>query len=258
MKLKKIILLSFSLLVCLVSCKPKTDKNAVGSRANEPTQKNTVKNTSESVQQPDTANVIVPITQLPFGPKLIVKYKFPDAGWADPMDGPVSKIDKKYQEEFEKINFAPLNFSKSIRSPLIKQVAFINVWTDSLIIKHDQHYNTDFKYRLPNFGPYECYYQYHADSLSSLIKTKDDTRYQGFGNLILIDTLTRNAKILNIYGSFEYGEEGGGHYYRYFFIDKDKDIDIFAAGGDEDSGSLKKVQMINIQNDGTIVFRNTK
>ena len=151
-----------------------------------------------------------------------------------------------------------MNFSKSIHSPLIKQVTFINVWTDSLITKHDEHYNTDFKYRLPNFGPYECYYQYHADSLASLIKTKDDTRYQGFGNLVLIDTLTRNAKILNIYSSFEYGEEGGGHYCRYFFIDKEKNIDIFNVEEAEDSQSIKKVQRIGVQSDGKISFRNIK
>ena len=124
MKLKKIILLSFSLLVCLVSCKPKTDKNAVGSRANEPTQKNTVKNTSESVQQPDTANVIVPITQLPFGPKLIVKYKFPDAGWADPMDGPVSKIDKKYQR---KVCFTLHPFVSDFISKIVISELFFNL-----------------------------------------------------------------------------------------------------------------------------------
>jgi len=44
----------------------------------------------------------------------------------------------------------------------------------------------------------------------------------------------------------------------YFFIDKGKNINIFTAGGDEDSGSLKKVQVINVENDGTISFRNVK
>ncbi|WP_183575624.1 hypothetical protein HDF18_17125 [Mucilaginibacter sp. X5P1] len=258
MKFKKIILFAFLLIVWLVSCKPRTDKNAVGSGSNEPTQKTGIKNTSQSVQQSDTANRIAPITSLPFGPAAIVQYKFPDDGWADPMGGPVPKIDKKHQEEFKKIRFGPFNYSKSVRAPLIKHVIFVNVWTDSLITTHDEHYDTDFKYRLPNFGPYECYYQYHTDSLASLVKAKYNTQYDGFGNLVLIDTLTGDAKILNIYSSFEYGEEGGGHYYRYFFIDKEKNIDIFTAGGEEGSGSLKKVQVINVQSDGTISFKNIK
>jgi hypothetical protein len=216
------------------------------------------KNNSDSVQHLDATNKIVPITPLPFGPTAIVQYKFPEVAWANPMDGSASTIDKKYQEQLKKINFAPFNFSKSIIVPVIRQVTFVNVWTDSLITKHDEHYDTDFKYRLPNLGPYECYYQYHTDSLASLIKTKDDTRYQGFGNLVLIDTLTRNAKILNIYSSFEYGEEGGGHYYRYFFIDKEYNIDIFSIEKAEDSQSIRKVQRIKARGDGTISFKNIK
>ena len=258
MKFNKTILLSFSLFVCSVSCKHRTDKNVVGLGSNKPTQKTGIKNTGESVQQLDTAKSTASITQLPFGPTAIVQYKFPDGGWADPMDGPVSKIDEKYQEEFKKINFAPLNFSKSIHAPIIKQVSFVNVWTDSLITKHDEHYNTDFKFRLPDFGPYECYYQYHAGSLASLVKAKYDTRYDGFGSLVLIDTLTRDAKLLNIYSSFEYGEEGGGHYCRYFFIDKEMNIEIYTADEEEDSQSIKKVQRINVQSDGKISFKNIK
>ena len=78
-------------LICLLGCKPKIDKKAG------------IKNNSVSVQQLDTANNIVPITPLPFGPPAIIQYKFPNVAWADPMDGPVSKLDKKYQEEFKKL-----------------------------------------------------------------------------------------------------------------------------------------------------------
>jgi len=217
MKFKKTTLLSFVLFIGLISCKPGTNRKATGLVSNKPAQKNIIKNTNRSVQQSDTTSGVVAITPLPFGPTAIIQYKFPKDAWANPMDGPVSKTDKKYQEEFEKINFAPLNFSKSIHTPLIKQVTFVNVRTDSLITKHDEHYNVDFKYRLPNFGPYECYYQYHTDSLAGLIKAKYNTQYQGFGSIVLIDTLTRDAKILNIFSSFEYGEEGGGHYYILFY-----------------------------------------
>ena len=193
----------------------------------------------------------IPINaDLPFGPSLLETYKFPTE-WSRLESDPKGQINNKKLSEIQEL-FNGINLAKSINSPKIKELEFINLsdFKDSLLFSIDS-----IKYRLPNLGPYECFYSFmdvsrpheedkdYEERSDQLIET---------GNLILYDPKTQKAKVINIYNSIAGIFWGSG---RYFYLGKNEEIKLFYHKSDEDVSKLLQRFTIKVQNNGKIKIK---
>jgi len=208
----------------------------------------------------------MPYKELPLGPSVLKNYRFPKDGWDkntyfDIPDSEKTKNDKngeEYTKKFNEIDFNYLNLRKSYSPPDIGKVNYINILDDSLLLNRKIYLKEGYKFRLPDFGPYQCYYQcYSGPKLKSVTTKKIPIHYDTFSNIVFIDPKTRTANILNIYSSY-YLTEDIDYEWRFFYIDKDKTIEIFTAGSDEERTGINKVLLINVQRNGKFSLKNIK
>ena len=210
----------------------------------------------------DTASEIL-ITPLPFGPEDIITYNFPNNGWSNGEDeimhGEKNK-DSVYQKKFEQIDevFSKINFSKTIVGPIIKKAEYINIDDDSLIITHYPGFQNDFKFRLPDEGPFECFYQYHESPQTHAIITKDGKKFFTYGNIVLYDKKTYSAKFINVFNGFNFGNEDFGGSERLFVVEKNGMIDIVKSPIAEQFNAITKLSKILIDKNGKIAIEKLK
>jgi hypothetical protein len=177
-------------------------------------------------------------TTFPFGCDLIVHHKFP-ARWE------VNSLEKKDPhviEIYEVMScYNNINTVKSIAPPVVKHVEYVPVQ------EYDQELYKDLpsrlsidscKYKLPDFGLYESYYSFNYNRLA-----------REMGYLILYDRKSGTAKTLCIYNSIP---GGGSASYRFFYINSDKTIQIFALDVLENEMYFKQTHSIKILEDGQI------
>lgn len=205
----------------------------------------------------------LPEVNLPFGSKLLIDVNLPsnwiqstdEAGYAHPaiFESKMTKIVRSYDSIYE---------SKSITLPQFSKTKFINFTShnDSLFINDMKNFKflCEYKYRLPNFGPYECYYQSLKftsayNEMFDLGKRYTDNYYIEYGNLVFYDTSSGLANILNIYNTST-GNERFGSDYKWFYIDKNKKIWLYRSGSDEGSGYFSLGETVTIKPDGKIVI----
>ncbi len=218
------------------------------SNSNDCTKKVAIKDTAEKVVSD------YPITNLPFGPKSLVTHKFPKH-WDSPADLEDKHIGP-HQKEIYKINdyFMHFDRAQSIRVPLIRHITYVPIGDDSLIIKDNRKFESDFKCRLPDFGSYQCFYW----SGPAEVISKDEKIYHGLGSLVLYNPENEEAEVLNIYNWYEYGGDGVGISQRYFFIGADKKIIIFEHENSESDADMYKSQEIKVLDDGKLSIKNFK
>jgi len=195
------------------------------------------------------------ISGLPFGSSILINFKLP-AGWEDPLEDNSGNATNLNAKQYRKISmfYRTLNRVKSKQLPFIKTVKNIRIGKDSLITQYkEQDRSATFEYQLPDFGPYQCFYQYDA---GVNFITKDQRQYLQCGNLILYEPKSKEAKILQVYNEYIYGGETVSNYQRYFYIDKNKKITIFEVELDELEGGIEKTQEITVSNDGLIKIKN--
>jgi len=152
--------------------------------------------------------------------------------------------------------------ARAFKSPDINAVEYVHKGDDSLLFKYYHRPKADFKYRLPDFGIYRAYYQCFEIPMPEVYKLQDDPTspdklYYDYGNLVLYEPKTKKAKILNIYNTFS-DKEPTARFSRYFYIDKNKVIQIYEAGEGEEQSFMKKTQEITILGNGSISIKNLR
>lgn len=127
------------------------------------------------------------------------------------------------------------------------------------------------RYKLPNFGPYECFYSYRNFILEGIVsyeKNKalsdwsEGTYVSDIGNLIFYDPLSKTAKAFLIYYSTNNSSEeaeGSDTYRRLFYIGKDKVLKVY---GIIDTGvwslvTIKLDYAVDVKDDGQIIVKNS-
>jgi len=254
----KAILTITLLLYLLTSCNSKTGN----SLKTQPVK--IKKHTNKFISRKVTDSM--PYKQLPLGPLVLKNYRFPKDGWDNNTyyyipDSEKTKNDindEEYAKKFNEIDFGNLGRTRTFSSPNIERVNYINILDDSLLINRRVYLKDGFRFRLPDFGPYQCYYQdYSGPKLKSVTTKKVGAHYDSFANLVFIDPNNHTANILNIYSSY-YLTEDIDHEWRFFFIDKDRTIEIYTAGADEERTGINKVLLVNVLSNGKFSFRNLK
>ena len=253
----------FILIPCATiwSCSNPTDQNL--NSADTPTIKNQIistdaskintqvdSNLADTLSAIDTTRLIGPIkteinATFPFGCSDLTKFKYPKH-WKGQEEG----LEQPLGKEFEDIGecFQKINSVKSIGSLKIKKLEILKIGNNY----NDYYFDTvaiksidSCLYHLPKIGIYECYYFYEQT------KVKESGYY---GNLLLLDPLTKIGKLLNIY--FEYG--GDQHVnFRYFISDKET-INLYGGSCYDDGCSIFETFRISINQDGKINIKQNK
>jgi hypothetical protein len=167
-------------------------------------------------------------------------------------------------EELATYNFAK-EWAKAINRPQFEEVKYLNIvgHDDSLFMKDLQRFKftCDFKYRLPDFGPYQCYFQtlkipeaYHA--LFEHGGRYLDSYYLAYGSMVFYDPKSKRANVLNVYYESS-AQERFGSDYKFFFIDANRVIMLFEAGNAEDGSYFHKSQEVSVQKDGSFSIRHS-
>lgn len=181
----------------------------------------------------------------PFGCSDLRKYKYPKhwKGHEEGLEQPLGKEFEDIGQCFQKINSSKsLGYLKVITLEIVKiGDDYKEYGFDTLSIKAID----SCLYHLPKIGIYECYYFYGQTKVKSL---------GDYGNLLLLDPMTRNGKLLNIY--FEYG--GDQHVnFRYFIIDNET-INLYEGSCYDDGCGLSETFRISINQDGKVNIKQIK
>lgn len=176
-----------------------------------------------------------------------------------------------------------LTIKDTILKPSIKKIEQINLGFHYSFINSIPPLIEDFRYQLPNMGPYKCFYasQHFATGSVSLygINNKENSaknsRYDLIEStsLILYDQAAKKAKVINIHHSIRtLNAEGLSNqkfdidvYYtpasfeRLFYIDTDKLIRIYDIKTDEETGdlSIKNDFIIRVSDSGEIIVKDS-
>jgi hypothetical protein len=181
----------------------------------------------------------------PFGCIDLRKFKYPKH-WKGHEEG----LEQPQGKEFEDIGqyFQKINSSKTLGSFKVNTLEIVKIGDDykefgfdTLLIKSIDNC----LYHLPKIGIYECYYFYGQTRVKSL---------GDYGNLLLLDPLTRNGKLVNIY--FEYGGDQNVNF-RYFIIDNET-IKLYEGSCYDDGCGLAETYRISINQDGKVNIKQIK
>lgn len=227
--------LTITIIACLTtwSCSNQTADNSI--TADGSTLKDNL------IEQANTT-IIQINTNFPFGCAELTKFKYPKHWEGDPEN--YGHLKKPYGQEFDHIGqcFDAINFAKTIKSPKPQTLEILEIG-DNFKQAHNldtsmQRSIDSCRYRLPNIGIYECYYA-----------------YLHYGNLLLLDPVTKNGKLLNIYAN----DLGGDSHtiLRYFFIDKNI-IQIYEAYYYDEGCSMYEAYNIIVHTDGEIEINQLK
>lgn len=156
--------------------------------------------------------------------------------------------------------YESLNKLKTISKLEISDTAFIHLqygqpfnrssFTDSITTSLDS-----VRYKLEDIGPYECYYTQIDDRFVKYPPGfYDEERLcRSSGNLILYNPLSRLAKVITVYNRITQPYETE---YRFFFINKNKEIKLFVAQSEEgELSSFYQNYSIKVLNNGEINIR---
>lgn len=190
--------------------------------------------------------------KLPFGSSILMRYKF-SGKWTHPpfsADFKPSSLDEKQliklQDYYNSLN----GIKKKSLMPPVKKIEYIQIGTDSIITSKSQ-FKSNFQYQLPDFGPYHCYYKFNQLGDNIVMRNRN---VRTTGELILYDYKSKEAKVLVIYQSYDYG--GIDVYTRYFLIDTNKKVTLYTVDQDETDVTFKRDHEIVILNDGKIHIKN--
>jgi hypothetical protein len=177
----------------------------------------------------------------------LTKYKYPKhwKGHEEGLEQPLGKEFEDIEECFQKINSV-----KSIGSLKINKLEILKIGNNN----KDYYFDTlaakstdNCIYHLPKLGIYDCFYSYE--------ETKKNGDYGVYGQLLLFDPTTQNAKLMNIY--YEYGGDQNINL-RYFMVYEDS-INIYGGSCYDDGCSLSQTYSIKINRTGEIdITKNSK
>lgn len=217
-------------------------------------QKETGKQQKESI----AAYKLTAITKLPFGSPKLITYHFPQEWETSISVDTTSKGLKSNEREFGEVTkyFDELNKGKSIIPPPIAKYEKINIDGNNSFCD-DSNSKMIFKYRLPDFGRYECFYAY-GDFFNEHAPSKIDYSHQcyDYGNLIFYNPDNKVAKIVKVYYLFVKDQEYAN--YRFFYIENSHTIKIYESVASEGSCSLEMKFVITVSADSLNVSKSTQ
>ena len=182
--------------------------------------------------------------KFPFGNNFLGLFKFPDTILYDESSDALL-FEKKLTttiSNYEKLNNVEIFQLPDINTWKYINIPFITNYKDSISeFKFHQYFN----YKLPNIGPYECYYSYYKLDISKRIYPY----CFGLGYLIIYNVDNKEATIINIYNLTidEFNE-----FRRFFFITTDGQINIYDIVGNELEERLTKKTRLNVNPKGLI------
>jgi hypothetical protein len=209
-------------------------------------------------KQADSLN-LTKITNIPFGDPALINFKFPKK-WKHPVDapddqkGPIDKVN----DQVDKFYYH-LNTVRSIKPIPIINIKFVHSKNAPLINKKYYNFKHGIKYRLPDIGPYQCYYHYLNFSYPVNVLSIDQRQYLEIGSLVLYDPKTKTANILNIFDN--YTSDGADDFWgvsNFFYIDSNKKITIYRSVSEETENTMGKSEEITITDDGKILVKDFK
>lgn len=242
-----VIYASFFIFVC--SCTETTKKKEAAESVGKSNMHQTKSDSVAKLFEPEQMDINV---QLPFGSPVLVSHKFPkqweNTAYSDTKPSENENLLIEVEQFYYKLN------TRKITEPKVSKIEYINLFypwkfNDSLLKLVDSC-----QFRLPDMGPYVAYFNYSFTK--GPYKEKEGVDFEehapyliSYGNLILIDPKTRNAKILNIHANIAAPFSA---YARYFYIDNKGKIHIFERSSDEDLYTFKKRYSISIKKNGQI------
>jgi hypothetical protein len=217
-------------------------------------QKETGKQRKESI----AAYKLTAITKLPLGSPKLITHLFPPEWETSISVDTTNKGLKPNEREFGEVTtyFDQLNKGKSIIPPPIEKFEKININGENSFCV-DSNSKMIFKYRLPDFGNYECFYAY-GDFLNEHALSKIDYSHQCFdyGNLIFYNPANKVAKVVKVYYLFVTDQTYAN--YRFFYIENKHTIKIYESVASEGSCSLEMKFVITVSADSLNVSKPTQ
>jgi hypothetical protein len=201
-----------------------------------------------------------PTTELPFGCKNLIEYKFPktwESQGQEPYSQPIG-INKEHNKAIYEITkcYNDLNNAKSYLLPIIRKCEYIKLNDKENIPTNDSliYLTKQCKYKLPNFGMYECYYSYNSGMFVEVREKVTKVYNSEVGYLVFYDKATGDAKCIKVYD--QWNDEETWNSYTYFFIDVDKSINIFNVTYGETEIEISKNYTIKVKDFGEITIKN--
>jgi hypothetical protein len=244
----KNIFLLLLLCVALVSCniKPKSGKHLEKSQVISKKPHAEI----DSITNVKANNGSSSITPLPFGSKYLSNFKYEKRWITDSNDKVTDPTANDFLDYYQKAGYVKASrFSKDI-------ISVENIPLEDDVDLFKRKLKLDYRYRLPDIGPYQCYYTYNEDILGTPKDIEAGWEvYTAEGYLLLYNVKSKHLKVMNIY--HDYVTEAIT-YTRCFIIDKNKILQIFEAESYETEGSVKKIREIKIASNGEILIKSFK
>ena len=199
-------------------------------------------------------------TTFPFVLKALGYHKFPSE-WEVPYGKPTNPSAKILYGAYDFYSkFA--DDKTTIGQPKIKKLTFLGLpfsWFQSFDDPIFYTYKNS-KLRLPNFGPYECYYHtatgnYQINELGKNDSKEQSDKIDKVGSLIFVHPYSKEAKVLNV---FVEDSEELGWVRRYFFIKADGTILIYEIAGGEGDAWFLISYAVSVSKSGEFSFVRTR
>ncbi len=241
-------LLTLTIVIALTSCGGEADTADSGNNFEQP-QPFTENSFADDF---DDKNKVYGYSSYPFGYATLVTFSFSNQWNIVDKSGTLDMGHSVYHKALLDINkcLSDLNHDgKTIPTPPFKKLEHVKIDTD--VITCNDFLRTDsIIYSLDPIGPYKAYYvfgNFQNDRDESVPFTQNDCAE--FGNLLLIDSVTNNAKIINLY--MAKGDESKVDL-RLFYIDKNQNIHIKELQCDQMNCAFTKIFVLQLENKGKI------
>ena len=196
----------------------------------------------------------------PFGCSILVTHKFPPH-WEASHDNRDSVMTLNESEFFHtSAYYEVMSRAKTFSPPPIENVEHIKIGNENTCSCTNSLSLDSCRFKLKNIGKYQCYYLsddiYQNDAFE---KSCPNNTCLLYGDLVLYDSSSRSAKVLLIY--FEGGSGSGenkGTPFRYFFITKEKSIELYDGICNDDGCDMRNTWSIHVLDNGEIDVKENK
>ncbi|MCK9482033.1 MAG: hypothetical protein M0R38_09785 [Bacteroidia bacterium] len=196
------------------------------------------------------ANSPLTYNQFPFGCPTLVNFVFSDEWRIIDRSGTRDMGFSIYHKALLDINkcLQQINTQAPIQHPKIKKAGYTKYFNDDNLICNNVASTDSIIVTLPNIGKFKSYYAFGSvhNEMDSTAAVEHCTEY---GNLVLIDSVTNNAKVYNLYLMKQHEDNIS---LRLFYIDANAVINIMEVTCDTRTCHVTKRFKATIDNQGNI------
>jgi hypothetical protein len=195
----------------------------------------------------------------PFGCSILITHKFPEH-W-EASDEANDTIKKPHEADFFHTSawYERMAWIKPLPVPPIEKTEIIKIGESTACSCTNVLAADSCRYRLSNIGMYQCYYV--SDDVygnPAFEKSCPDNSCLVYGNLVLYDPSTRTAKTILIYYEGGSGTGTNGTPYRYFYITKEKIIELYEGSCNDAGCDMQNKYSIRVLENGEIEIKENK